>query len=190
MTVGGVLRWVVPFLVIGMAGSFVAGRATAQIDCDRAYAEADAHYTAGAFAEAISVLAPCVKANRAGTDEDRAAHRLLALAYLRAGDLDESRLVIVELFSRNPGYVADPVNDPPAFVSLVNLVREETGVNAAGSNPSGDPAPRTWFSSPRNWLILTGGAAVAAIAVVAATAGGGGGSSNGPPLLPLPPAFP
>lgn len=168
------------------AGFIVTGVAAAQVSCDQAISEANAHYTSGSFSDAINVLAPCVRTYSPGTDEDREAHRLLALAYLRAGDIEESRLVVVELFARNPDYEADPVSDPPAFVSLVNLVREETGVDSLRSGSGSSSPLRTWFRSPTTWLIVAGGAAVTTAIVLVSASGNGSGTD----MLPPPPAFP
>lgn len=161
-----------------------------QAACERVLSEAEAHYVTGSFTDAINILAPCVRSFPAGSDEDRAAHRLLALAYLRNGEIEESRLVIVELFERNPDYEADPVSDPPAYVSMVNLVREESGVGSStvsGGGAGGAAPPRTWLRSPRTWLIVAGSSAVVATLLVLGASGGGG---NGSDALPLPPAFP
>lgn len=174
-----------------LASFVMAGSGFAQVNCDGALAEADGHYTSGAFQNAITALAPCVKNYPAGSSQDRAAHRLLALAYLRNGDLEESRLVLVELFARNPDYEPDPINDPPAFVSLVNLVREETRARASEPDVESTAPVRTWFRSSRSWLFIAGGAALTtALVVVAASAGGGDGGGGNPNTLPPPPAFP
>lgn len=165
----------------------VAPAAFAQDECESAMGDAEAHYRTAAFPDAISALAPCVRSFPAGSAEDAAAHRLLALAFLRNGDIDDARIVIVELFERNPGYEPDPVSDPPAYVSLVNLVRSEAGIQT--DRPGGGAAdpPRTWLRSPRSWLIIGGGLAVVSALVVLGVSSGGGGGSN---TLPGPPTFP
>lgn len=164
-------------------------RVFAQIACDDAYLQAEDEYREGAFRNAITLLAPCVDTFESGTDRDREAHRLLALAYLRSDELDEARLVIVEMFARNPRYEADPIADPPAFVSLVNLVREEVGVQSrADDRPGGGSERPVWYRSPRTWLYAAGGIVVGTAAIIAI--GGGGGGNGNAPSLPVPPAFP
>ena len=190
-------RFIAGPLIILLAGFIHPGVLQAQDTCEGVLGEAEAHYVTGAFSDAINVLAPCIRSFPAGTERDRSAYRLLALAYLRNGEIEESRLVIVELFERNPGYEADPVADPPAYVSLVNLVREESGIRSTATSGGGTGSgggggaspPRTWLRSPRTWLLVAGGSAVVTALVVLGTSGGGGGGgdSNG---LPMPPAFP
>lgn len=160
----------------------------AQANCDEAFLQAEEAYRAGEFSSAITALAPCVDRYRAGTEQDQGAHRLLALAYLRSDQIEEARLVIVELFARNPRYEADPVVDPPAFVSLVNLVREEVGVEsrAEGGGGGGGVDRPVWYRSPRTWLYAAGGLVVGTAAILAIGGGGGGGSNS----LPPPPAWP
>lgn len=175
--------------IIGLSlhAALVLTPARAQIECEDAYLQAGDAYREGSFRSAITLLAPCVDAFPPGSELDRGAHRLLALAYLRNDELEEARLVIVELFARNPRYEADPINDPPAFVSLVNLVREEVGVQTRVEERPGGGADRpVWYRSPRTWLYAAGGFVVGTAAIIAI----GGGGGNGGTALPPPPAFP
>jgi hypothetical protein len=54
--------------------------------------------------------------------------RLVALTHLRRADLAEARTAVFQLLGESPSYTADPVQDPPSYVALVGLVREQLGM--------------------------------------------------------------
>jgi Tfp pilus assembly protein PilF len=59
------------------------------------------------------------------------ANRLLALTQLKQGDLVAARAAVLEILAVAPEYRADPVQDVPAYVSLVNVVRQQVDEDAA-----------------------------------------------------------
>lgn len=61
--------------------------------------------------------------------------RLVALTHLRRADLAEARTAVFQLLGEAPSYTADPVQDPPSYVALVGLVREQLGMPAAPAAP-------------------------------------------------------
>lgn len=182
-------------LVAATAGN----RAFAQTTngCAEALEIAERHYVEGRFDDVIATLATCLERDDVLLTEVVAAYRLTALAQIRRGEVEEARLSVIELLSRDPEYEADPIRDIPSYVALVRLAKQELQLNAepplAGEEtmPENEAPPsRSWFRSNRGWLI--GGGSVALIGIVTAVAvssggGGGGGDSSalpGPPSLP------
>jgi len=191
-------------LFISMIFLYSAGEVLAQDTCEQAYLTAEEQYRGGEFGLAISTLAGCIE--RPGTlepEREIPVYRLLALSYIRQGDLDEAQIAILELLSRHPEYEADPVADPPAYASLVTLVRQRfTAVQPPAGEAQPDTIPRepeeeperrrSFLRSPVTWLSVGGGAILTTIILVAT--GGGGGGNGGPGgsggSLPTPPNLP
>ena len=106
-------------------------RARAQAaECDERLQQAEQSYQQQQFGETVSLLAECANRPAASTAYAVQAYRLMTLAFIQEGDLNEAKLTALELLSRAPGYVPDPVQDPPAYVSVVNIVRQQMALPA------------------------------------------------------------
>ena len=169
--------------------------AQAQDRCEEAIAAAETQYVEGRFSEVLTTLAPCMNRDDILIEDAVAAYRLRALAFIRRGDVEEARLAIIELLSRDPEYLPDPIQDIPSYVALVDLVRRELQLDEPPTPVAGEPAVddlpqdqrRSWFRSNRGWLIAGGSAALVGIITAVAASGGGGGSDGtlpGPPVMP------
>lgn len=171
--------------------------AQAQDRCERAIAEAETQYVEGRFGEVITTLAPCMNRDDILIEDAVAAYRLRALAFIRRGDVEEARLALIELLSREPEYEPDPIRDIPSYVALVELVRRELQLDEPPTPVAGEPAvddlpqeqQRSWLRSNRGWLIAGGSAALVGI-ITAVAASGGGGGNTGTNTLPGPPVMP
>ena len=111
--------------------------------CPEALAEAEARYVEGTFGGVIARLDPCLD----DTPRSIPARRLIVLTYLRLGEINEAKLALLDILAIQPTYQPDPVQDPPAYRSLVQVVREQltTPEEAAPPTPaepvSPEPAP-------------------------------------------------
>ena len=114
------------FLLLAALLCLLPLRARAQaVDCEERLPQARQAYQRQQFSETISLLAECANRPTAGTAYAVQAYRLMTLAFIQTGDLSEAKLTALELLSRAPGYAPDPVQDPPAYVSVVNIVRQQ-----------------------------------------------------------------
>lgn len=160
--------------------------------CSRALVQADARYVAGQFEEAVEILATCLNQSDATRQQTIEAYRLLTLAYLRMEHTGEARAAIIQIFRTDPTYRPDPINDPPSYTVLVEIVRNqmEPATPAVAEETAG-PRQQSWLQSNLGW-VLAGGALVAGGLAVAILSGGngGGGDSGSPSILPPPPSTP
>lgn len=119
-------------LLLLVAGLALFPAASAQT-CPEALADAEAAYVEGAFGSVLEGLAPCFD----DTPRSVPARRLVALSYLRLGQIAEAKQALLQLLAIVPTYEPDPVRDPPAYQSLVQVVQAQLA--AAADEP--DPAP-------------------------------------------------
>lgn len=111
--------------------------------CTSAIEEAESQYQSGNFDVAIRQLYECLIQEEVSQENVIAGHRLLALAYLRKDDLDNARLTIVRLLGQAPEYTPDAVQNPPAYVSLVQNVKDQLQVQSeAAPEPERRVEPR------------------------------------------------
>jgi hypothetical protein len=103
----------------------------ADVGCAPELAEADRAYVEGAYERALRVLGDCLGKPALGPAVVAQANRLLALTQLKQGDLTAARIAVLEILAVAPEYRADPVQDVPAYVSLVNVVRQQVDEDAA-----------------------------------------------------------
>lgn len=143
-------------LALGLAVPLAAQPAGA---CAAVQAQAEAAFTDGDAEGAIALLAPCVEAGAAIP-----AHRLLALAYLNAGRADAARNAVAALLVAHPRYQPDPVQDPPSYTVLVQLVREQLVAEGRLAPPM-PPAAPPWYQRRGPWAVL--GAGLVAVGLVA-----------------------
>lgn len=165
-------------------------------ECEQAVADAQARYVEGRFDEVISTLSECLHRDDVLVTEAVAAYRLVALAYIRKGEVEEARLAIIQLLHRNPGYEPDRIRDIPSYVALVNLMKQDLQLEAESDAVMNEPltpteqagVSRSWFQSNKGWILASGSAALVGV-VLALTVNGGGGN-GGASSLPPPPALP
>lgn len=174
--------------------------------CATALAKAETQYVQGQLDETITLLAPCLGREAVAAAEAVSAYRLLALSYIKKGNLEEAKIAVLELLNRSPSYEPDPIRDLPSYAALVNVVKQQL-VLAAGRMPVEGPEEKqpaepiqpvkhSWLRAHRGWLI---GSSVALVGIVSAIAAGGGGGAGGDsggglpepiPTLPRPPGLP
>lgn len=150
----------------------------AQQPCTQELEEAETQYVEGNFEEALRLASDCLEQTDVPDTTAVEAYRLMGLAHLRMDNPEEAREAISNLLDIEPRYEADPVEDPPEYVSLVAIVRRERG-------PVEEPAEEpSWIQ--RNWGWVAAGGGVVLSGIVALLAGGGGGGGGGEPLPPPP----
>lgn len=192
-------RWGVLGLLVGLLGLGVRpAAAQAERPCEDAFEAAEAAYLDADFEGAVRLLSPCL--DRDDVPEERAvqAYRLLSLAHLRQDELSAARAAIVNILSLRPGYEADPVEDPPSYVSLVSIVRRDVqpAELAEGEGEAEEARPTPFFRRTSTWLSIAGSVLVTgAVAFVTLGPGGGGdddggGNGGGSEPLPAPPGTP
>lgn len=191
-------RWVV---LVGMIAVMGMSPATAQEGptCEEAIAAGEEAYLNTNFQEAINRVSACLDRQDVPENQAVRAYRLLSLAHLRLNELQQARAAIVNILGLRPEYEADPVQDPPEYVSLVSIVKRE--VQPAGPPPA-DEEPAEDESTPffkrgSTWLSILGSIAVGGVVTLLTLGQGGGGDDgggNGPPTgpqpLPPPPGTP
>ncbi len=63
-------------------------------------------------------------------DEAVQVYRLMGLAAMNKGDLEQAQQAIRELLQIVPSYEADPIQDTPSYTTLVAIVRQEVATEA------------------------------------------------------------
>lgn len=86
---------------------------------------ADRAYRRRRFSQAIDTLSQCLQNKAVAVKGKVSAYRLRTLVHLKQGEVDEARNVILQLLNLQPTYQADPVQDPPSYVSLVSIVKKQ-----------------------------------------------------------------
>lgn len=104
--------------------------------CQRAMAAAEAAYLNQSYERAIALASKCVQQNGSPQARMIQAHRLMTLSYLRQNRLDEARTHVASILSMDSVYVAHPVDDPPSYVVLVSMVRQQ---KESASRPPSPP---------------------------------------------------
>lgn len=195
---GGDFHWSahcrrIPWVFLGLT-IFLAPRAVAQetTTCKDALEQTETAYIEGRFSQAISLLSPCLDRAETETDELVRAYRFLALAYLRSDEVAEARAAILRLLRIAPDYHPDPVNDPPSYRALVDIVRQQIQLEFASGADSlqfvvdeQEKSP-SWLQAHLKW-IASGGTLIA-VGLLAAILRGGG--PERPQPLPGPPSMP
>lgn len=81
--------------------------------------EAQQRYDNGRFEEAIALVSQCLDGNRGTAAERQRAYRLIGLSYIGQDLRDNAREAVMQLVMLVPNFEADPINDPPQFVQMV-----------------------------------------------------------------------
>jgi hypothetical protein len=199
---------VLVLLLAWSVGGLDAAAQTPDETCLTALDQAERQYRNGDYDASVQLLSACLDRTGIADSIATSAYRLLALSHLRSDNLERARLAVVNLLGVDPGFRPDPVADPPPFVSLVAVVREQIQTPlpsdsiapvvaqnpdlatdpAAGANDAARPSrPTPFFRRTSTWLALGGSLLVGGVvSLVTATGGTGGGGGEPPP--PTPPA--
>lgn len=159
--------------------------------CERVLPTADDHYLNGDYEEALRFVSSCLNQEERSTAQSVEAYRLLALIHLKRDELDRARAAVVNLLGADSSYTADPVDSPPAYVSLVSVVQRDLQ-----QQEEAEAAERTpFFRRTSTWLTVSGILVGSGVATYFAVEGGGGGGGGEPPPpgpdpLPVPPGTP
>lgn len=96
---------------------------TQSVSCQQALDTASAQYVQGAYADAEFVLTDCLNRNLIYIPDTEyvPALKLLALLYIKAGNIPQAQSAIDRLLSMKADYAPDPVQDPPGYVALVEI---------------------------------------------------------------------
>ena len=179
----------VVLLLLGVGAAPLQAQQTSEV-CDRALAAADDQNRDAAYEEALRLVSACLNQSDRSDEQSIRAYRRLALIHLKRDELDQARAAVVNLLGVDAGYAADPVANPPSYVSLVSVVKE----NLQQAPPTDTtmvadaPGRKPFFRRTSTWLLfggLVGGGVAAAV-----LAGGGGSSGGGADPLPVPPTLP
>ena len=164
--------------------------------CERALATADEQYLDQAYDEALRLVSACLNQNDIPQDQAVTAYRLLALIHIKQDELDSARAAVVNLLGVDPSYTADPIDSPPAYVSLVSIVKRDlqrTAEAQAGADTSATSTRPPFFRRSSTWITMTGilvGSGVATFFAINGGGDGGGNPPSGPDSLPIPPGTP
>lgn len=143
---------------------------------------AEESYVKGNFDEAILILKDYLERPGLAQSEQEAALRLLGLNYLAKDYRDQAKESVKKLLHLVPEYRANPEEDPPPYVAIVEESKAE--IEAEREAARGGRGIRSWM--------YVGGALLAG-ATAALIAGGGGGGQEEPESgepIGLPPALP
>ena len=169
-----VMSFTFQFLFMTLLNPVWSGIKTIQDDCKKEIEEAKIKYTETKFDEVITMLNKCLNKSGLPNEQLVTAHSFLAKAYEAKSLEDEAKAAIEKLLRLFPNYKADPVNDKPAYVDMVEEVRIEMKKKMDGGI---------------NWLLIAGGGAVAGIVAVVVLAGkkrDNGQLPSPPPIPPIP----
>lgn len=163
--------------------------------CERALGAADDQYVDAAYDEALQMVSACLNQSERADSQSVAAYRLLALIHLKRDELDAARGAVVNLLGVDPSYTADPIAHPPAYVSLVAIVRRDLQptISAVDTTSAPEPTRPPFFRRTSTWVTIGGIVVGSGVATVFAVGGGSEGrggpaSTSGP--LPVPPGTP
>ena len=187
--------------------------------CDQALARAETEYFEGRFDQAIVFIERCLERNAFDGTAKHQAFALLSKIYQAKGLEEQAMDALRELMTLVPTYRPNTATEPPAFVELVDRVRQQMAEaeppekQGALEPATEEPDPEVAIVQPQDeeplppvaerapppekkgftkWLLIGGGVAVAGVAAILLT----GGSSDDPmppgggTPLPPPPAFP
>lgn len=184
-----ILRVGVLLLLLSGGASSLWAQQASEV-CDRALAAADDQYRGAEYEEALRLVSACLNQSDRSDEQSIRAYQRLALIHLKRDELDQARTAVVNLLGVDATYEADPVANPPSYVSLVTVVKNNLQQQAPSATTLAAEPPRrkSFFRRTSTWVLiggLVGGGVAAAVA-----SGGGGSSSGGTQTLPVPPTLP
>ena len=139
------MRPTVTFLAAATLLAFVVATqprsANAQVvpPCEQVVELAESLYEQTRYEEVITMVTDCIGDPNVTAHTAVRGYRVLALAFLRNDALDDARLAVIELLGRDAAYRADPVQDLPAYVALVNTTREQLNLRDEVDLPVVEP---------------------------------------------------
>ena len=98
---------------------------SADYQCDEHVVDAQAQYVAANYDGVLNLLHGCLNEPGLSAPVALRTHRLAALTHMKRDDMDAAHATIQALLVNVPDYRADAVQDVPAYVALVDLVREK-----------------------------------------------------------------
>ncbi len=116
--------------------------------CAQERADAENFYLEGQFDEAIRLLQACIVREELFVDEAVQVYRLMGLAAMNKGDLEQAQQAIRELLQIVPSYEADPIQDTPSYTTLVAVVRQEVAAEALPEEQQAPPEEQQTPSDP------------------------------------------
>ena len=127
---GRLLGWgLIAWLILASPAAW----AQAPPSCDSLLAAAEDRYIQREFVDAEGLVRACLSQPGLTDDEALRAHRQLALVFLRQDDLAEAKQAVLRLFGVSFEYAPDPIWDPPAYVALVESIKEQLRVERMGT---------------------------------------------------------
>lgn len=162
-------------------------RAQTERICSDALEVAEKQYRQRAYEEARQVISACLNQDEVPPEQAVAAYRLLALTHLKQDQLEAARAAVVNLLGVNPDYEPNKVESPPAYVSLVSVVKEDLEGDRADAETEEEPS---FFQRRSTWVTIGGivlGSGLATYFTVGPGGNDGGASGDSLPIPPSPP---
>ncbi|MFK7849003.1 MAG: hypothetical protein AB8G77_27190 [Rhodothermales bacterium] len=116
------------FLLI-IPGNLAYGQSSS---CQQELVQAEQAYTLGSFDETVRLADVCLNKQGIPEADRKLAFRLKGLSFIGKGLEVDAKEAVKRLLELIPSFSADPIQDPPAFVSLIEEVRNE--LNARGAD--------------------------------------------------------
>jgi hypothetical protein len=185
--------WFLLWSLIGASALLTpTGPAQAQSNpvCAQVLPSAEEQYLETNYDEALRLIAACLNQSDIPSGQAVSAYRLLALVHLKRDELEQARSAVLNLLGVEPDYVADPVASPPAYVSLVAIVKRDLQSTIAREEVAEPQRRRPFFRRTSTWVTIGGVLVGSGVATVLALGGGDGGGEEPPPTGPDPLPFP
>lgn len=124
--------------------------------CQDELGQAEQAYTLGNFDETIRLVDVCLEKSDIQEAERQFAFRLKGLSYIGKGLEADARAAIRRLLELVPSFQADPVQDPPSFVSMIEEIKQEMDssnlpVAAGESARNAQPARNSERNRVESW---------------------------------------
>lgn len=102
-------------------------RSVGRTNCTEVLASAEEHYHQQRFDAAVEMVRSCI-GDETPEELRIQSYRLISRAHIIRGAYGEAREAVLRLLGIDPTYAPDPVQDPPTYVALVNIVRHQLGL--------------------------------------------------------------
>jgi hypothetical protein len=135
-------------LVALLLGASPAGAQETE-SCEPTLERAAAAYVHQEYGTTVTLVQDCLDRGGLSDEEAIEGYRLLGLVSVRQQVLREARAAITRILALDPGYTADPVDDPPSYALLVSMVRTLRASPSVRLAPARLPvAPLTRVTAP------------------------------------------
>lgn len=161
--------------------------------CEQALATAEEQYLDAEYENALQLVSSCLDREDISEEQAVSAYRQLALIHLKQDSLNRARSAIVNLLGVDSDYTADPVQNPPAYVSLVTIVKQDLQSEIAEREAEDESGGTPFFRRTSTWVTMSGilvGSGIATYFALENGSGGSNGGEQGPDTLPAPPGTP